>query len=292
VKRAKATPASVPRGKAKPPSVPRGKAKPPSVPRGKAKLASDPPAAPESVRTLKGERTRQRILDAAFALFAQDGYEHTSMRAVAARAGCALGLIYRYFPQREDFALELYRAQSLAAELQVATLPAATLAERFRGAMHGKLVIVAPHLDALRALASGSLDRQSPIAVLGERTAPIRETVERTIRVLVEGATDRPAPPHDEQLVRLLFVVQLFVVLAATQDTTPGLTHAHALVDAISDALASIGPMLPMFAPMLGRFDALLAGFVAAGVQTGADAPASLQTASSPSVRPEYDAAR
>gem|GEM_PF-1270542 len=275
-----------------PASVPRAQAKAVRVPRAEAMPASVPPPAPESVRTLKGERTRQRILDAAFALFAEYGYEHTSMRAVAARAGCALGLIYRYFPQREDFALELYRAQSLAAELQVATLPAATLAERFRGAMHGKLVIVAPHLDALRALASGSLDRQSPIAVLGERTAPIRETVERTIRVLVEGATDRPAPPQDEQLVRLLFVVQLFVVLAATQDTTPELTHAHALVDALSDMLASLGPMLPMFAPMLGRFDALFAGFVTRDAPTASVASASSHAAASPSARADSDAAR
>lgn len=278
--------------KALPASVARGPAKAASVARGQAKAASVAPPVPESVRTLKGERTRQRILDAAFALFAQDGYEHTSMRAVAARAGCALGLIYRYFPQREDFALELYRAQSLAAELQAATLPAATLAERFRGAMHGKLVIVAPHLDALRALASGSLDRRSPIAVLGERTAPIRETVERTIRVLVEGATDRPAPPQDEQLVRLLFVVQLFVVLAATQDAAPELTQAHALVDALSDTLASLGPMLPMFAPILGRFDALLAGFVAPGALTAPDVSASSHATASASMRTDSDAAR
>jgi AcrR family transcriptional regulator len=221
------------------------------------------PPAPESTRTLKGERTRQRILDAAFALFAEHGYEKTSMRDVAARAGCALGLIYRYFPQREDFALELYRAQSLAAEQHVAMIPPGTLAERFRAAMHAKLSIATPTLDALRALASASLDRRSAISVLGERTAPIRATVDRTLQQLIDGSTDRPAPAQAAQLARLLFVVQLFVVLAATQDATPDLAHSHGLVDAFADTFASLGPMLPMFAPVLERFDSLAGAFMA-----------------------------
>ena len=50
------------------------------------------------------------LLDTAVAVFNERGYEATTMRAIAERAGCALGLIYRYFPRRDDFVLELYRA--------------------------------------------------------------------------------------------------------------------------------------------------------------------------------------
>ena len=99
--------------------------------------------------------------------------------------------------------------------------------------------------------------------MLGERTAPIRGTVERTLQQLIDGSTDRPAPAQAAQLTRLLFIVQLFVVLAATQDATPGLVHTHALVDAFADTFASLGPMLPMFAPVLERFDSLAAAFMA-----------------------------
>ena len=42
--------------------------------------------------TPKARRTRERILEAALALFADRGYEATTMRDVAREAGASLGL--------------------------------------------------------------------------------------------------------------------------------------------------------------------------------------------------------
>ena len=58
--------------------------------------------------TLKARRTRERILEAALELFADRGYETTTMRDVAREAGASLGLAYRYFASKEEFALALY----------------------------------------------------------------------------------------------------------------------------------------------------------------------------------------
>jgi AcrR family transcriptional regulator len=43
---------------------------------------------------------RQRILDATVALASKGGYDAVQMRAVADRAGVALGTLYRYFPSK------------------------------------------------------------------------------------------------------------------------------------------------------------------------------------------------
>jgi len=43
---------------------------------------------------------RQRILDATLALASRGGYDAVQMRAVADRAGVALGTLYRYFPSK------------------------------------------------------------------------------------------------------------------------------------------------------------------------------------------------
>src|SRR5262249_48659148 len=43
---------------------------------------------------------RQRILDATLALAFKGGYEAVQMRAIADRAGVALGTLYRYFPSK------------------------------------------------------------------------------------------------------------------------------------------------------------------------------------------------
>jgi AcrR family transcriptional regulator len=50
----------------------------------------------------KGERTSQVILEAAYALFLENGFHATSMRQIAQRAGLALGGIYNHFENKEQ----------------------------------------------------------------------------------------------------------------------------------------------------------------------------------------------
>src|SRR5215472_7168678 len=89
--------------------------------------------------TPKAILTRQRILDTALRLFATNGYDGTSMRDIAAAAGCSLGLAYRYFPSKEDMVLELYLWLVGRLEEQVRRLPTASIADRFRFLMRGLL---------------------------------------------------------------------------------------------------------------------------------------------------------
>lgn len=48
------------------------------------------------------EVSRTKILDAAFELFAKQGFHSTSISAIAKSAGVAKGLIYNYFEKKED----------------------------------------------------------------------------------------------------------------------------------------------------------------------------------------------
>src|SRR5438093_12676940 len=52
-------------------------------------------------RTPKGEQTRAIILETALDLFRERGYEETTMRVIAERAGVALGNAYYYFRSKE-----------------------------------------------------------------------------------------------------------------------------------------------------------------------------------------------
>lgn len=49
--------------------------------------------------------TRGHILDVAFAAFLQGGYEHTSVRGIARRAGVDPALVHRYFGSKKDLFL-------------------------------------------------------------------------------------------------------------------------------------------------------------------------------------------
>ena len=60
----------------------------------------------EETALTKKERTRQAIEQAAYELFMEQGFNATSMRQIAERAGLALGGIYNHYKSKE----EIFRA--------------------------------------------------------------------------------------------------------------------------------------------------------------------------------------
>jgi hypothetical protein len=65
-------------------------------------LASAPEHDRARRRGSKGEQTRRAIAEAALRLFREQGYEATTMRAIAKEAGVATGNAYYYFGSRAD----------------------------------------------------------------------------------------------------------------------------------------------------------------------------------------------
>jgi AcrR family transcriptional regulator len=57
------------------------------------------------IRESKKRRTREAIMAAAMRLFAEDGYERTSMEMLAREAGIGKGTIYGYFPTKDSIFL-------------------------------------------------------------------------------------------------------------------------------------------------------------------------------------------
>lgn len=57
----------------------------------------------------KGLRTQQRILDAALVAFGSNGYDRTTLDAIAAQAGCSRVSIYQYFSGKDDIFRHLAR---------------------------------------------------------------------------------------------------------------------------------------------------------------------------------------
>lgn len=58
------------------------------------------PRTPEQNEEIR-QQTRQQIIDAAFELFAKEGYSHTSVSTIAKKANISKGLIYHYFDSKQ-----------------------------------------------------------------------------------------------------------------------------------------------------------------------------------------------
>jgi AcrR family transcriptional regulator len=68
-----------------------------------------------------GVDRRQQILEAALDVFADEGFEGATTKAIAARADVTQGLIYFYFPSKEDlfFAAFAHQAQQVFEHLKI-----------------------------------------------------------------------------------------------------------------------------------------------------------------------------
>jgi AcrR family transcriptional regulator len=63
-------------------------------------------------------QSRDRVLDAAQSLFAENGFDGTSTKAIADRAGVATGLIFYYFGSKRELLDTLVEERTLVEELK------------------------------------------------------------------------------------------------------------------------------------------------------------------------------
>ncbi|HLI87713.1 MAG TPA: TetR/AcrR family transcriptional regulator [Ktedonobacteraceae bacterium] len=108
-----------------------------------------------SLRQRNSERIRQRIVTAALDLFTTEGYDQTTMDAIAERAEVGRATLFKYFPTKSTLLLPLSQ-QVVFAELrpQVQALlerqPTSSEALRYYFALIGKRIRELP--DVTRAL--------------------------------------------------------------------------------------------------------------------------------------------
>lgn len=102
----------------------------------------------------KGESTHARIVEAAHALFLEQGYHGTSMRRIADAAGITMGGIYNHFAGKEAIWEEVFEAKHPAREI-LPLLQAAqgtTVAEVVRDAAARMVDALGHRPDALKLM--------------------------------------------------------------------------------------------------------------------------------------------
>lgn len=210
---------------------------------------------PTTGLTQKAEQTRQRILDSALHLFAIKGYEGTTLREIAAEAGCSLGLTYRYFTRKEELVLSLYRRFDLELETQVSVLPSAPLAERFHRTMLTQFALMAPYRNALGGIFDAMLNPKSEVGVFSESATDVRSQSRKVFVTLVSGATDAPREPQAGNLATVLYGICLALQLFWLQDRSQDTQTTYALLSFARDMLVLVRPMLllPPTAKALAR---------------------------------------
>src|SRR5215472_15034845 len=193
-------------------------------------------------RTDRGEQTRTAVFTAALELFRERGYEATTMRAIAGRAGVSLGSSYHYFPSKAHLVLEFYRHVHnlhVAACAQVLTRES-DLRARLRGVVRAVVMTCEPFHDVSASIFSTVADPSSPLNAFGEAAAGLRDDVIGLYARVVAGSDARLPEDIATELPRLLWLYQMGVLYFWMLDSSPGRLRTLEVVDETSDLIVRL----------------------------------------------------
>ena len=189
----------------------------------------------------KSEETRQRIFEAALEMFHDRGFDSTTMREIATRAGVATGAAYYYFDSKDAIVLAFYdQARTDMEPRQEKALSASRdLRERLRNLIKVKLEYFAPSRMLLGAL-SGNTNPEHPLSPFSEQTREIREHDIRFFERALEGS--RTPGPKDlkRHLPRLLWMYQMGIILFWINDGSRGQAKTTVLLERSLDVVTRL----------------------------------------------------
>lgn len=187
---------------------------------------------PDTPRTPKAAQTRAAILATALRLFREDGYDRTTMRAVAKEAGVSLGSAYYYFASKEHLVQAFY--DELLAEHQAAVEEVldreSGFAARLQGSLEAWLAVAAPHHAFAAQFFRNAADPASPLSPFSAESAPARDGSIALMRRLLDGSDAKVSRALQAQLPDLLWLLQMGVVLFWVYDASDDQRRTRTLV--------------------------------------------------------------
>src|SRR5882672_7369753 len=199
------------------------------------KTNSRPKPAKSPKGEAKKESTRQAILRAALALFADKGFYTTTTKAISRKATITEGTLFNYFQTKEDLALyffeqdlsgvsDWYRRDKRA---QNAPLP-----EKLFAIIHRFLERLSPYEDFIGAVYLRALQPSSKLSPLSLQSQEQNLRYLRFIReILVEAATEKQIPEFGDFGAYAFGLFHLAVITYWLQDRSAGKEQTLALLD-------------------------------------------------------------
>ncbi|MFJ4969415.1 TetR/AcrR family transcriptional regulator [Streptomyces sp. NPDC088755] len=184
-------------------------------------------------KAAKSEQTRTLILATALRLFAERGYDRTTMRAIAQEAGVSVGNAYYYFSSKEHLVQGFY--DRIAGEHAAAVRPVlageSELADRIRGVLLVWLDVAEPYHRFAAQFFKNAADPESPLSPFSDESVAAREAAVSIHRETLAGSSTRSDPELAPLLPELLWLMQMGLVLFWVYDRSGGAERSRRLVE-------------------------------------------------------------
>lgn len=212
--------------------------------------------------TKKGERTRQAILESALSLFVKQGYDATTMRAVAEDAGVSTGNAYYYFASKEHLIQGFYSSLHVEhMELCREVLEEETdFKARLVAVLMAKIESAEPYHRFSGVLFKTAADPKSPLNPFSEDSDEVREEATELMATVISGSKAKVHKDLAKRLPELLWLFEMGIILFWIHDESEERRRTRKLIERTSEIvvrLVSLGS-LRLLAPLRKSALALL----------------------------------
>lgn len=172
-------------------------------------------------------------METALRLFREQGYDRTTMRAIAKEAGVSVGNAYYYFESKEHLIQGFYD-QMQATYLRSCTDLLASeqgFAARLRGVLHIWLDIAEPYHEFAAQFFKNAADPTSPLSPFSPASEPARSANIAMQERVLAGSDAKPDATLRPELPGLLWLYHMGIVLFWVHDRSTNSARTRLLVD-------------------------------------------------------------
>lgn len=197
---------------------------------------------PKLIKTQKGEQTKTLIENTALDLIRKRGYEKTTMRAIAGKAGVSLGNAYHYFPSKDHLIQAFY--QRTHEEHLAVSLPALetepSLKGRLLAVIRLKIATLEPYHQFAAVLFKTAAHPHSPLNPFADESAPVRSDSIELFEHVIKGSKARIPDDLRAELPYLLWVFHMGVILFWIHDSSRKQARTYRLIDQTVDLVVQL----------------------------------------------------
>jgi AcrR family transcriptional regulator len=181
----------------------------------------------------KSAETRALIVRTAMKLFSENGYDRTTMRAIAAEAGVSVGNAYYYFSSKEQLVQGFYDQLALLHQEAAEKIldRESAFDARLRQVLLAWLDVASPYQRFGTQFFVNAADPESPLSPFSEDSSAARDSSIALMREVVEGSDAKADPELHEELPELLWLYQMGIVLFWVHDRSAGQKRTKMLID-------------------------------------------------------------
>ena len=183
--------------------------------------------------TPRAEDTRRKIYEAAMDLFREKGFDATTMRDIATKAGVALGGAYYYYSSKDAIVLDFYREMQESSNQPVLDALAGQkkLKDRIRSVLEQRLALLEPNRKFCAALFRHAPDGADPLSPFSDESRTIRDGAVEHMRIAIEGSDLKIPSDLKPRLPYLLWLYQMALIMFWLYDRSPNQERTQQLME-------------------------------------------------------------